>query len=155
MNKSSQPRLFCDVMLGRLARRLRLLGLDVRYDPNIKGLPAYRRAKAESRLFLTRYHRLKNLPDVLFLESENIERQIQQIRQHLNITENKKQPKSGILTRCSVCNEVLKKIDRDQARPAVPFYIYQIHNDFRRCPRCQRIYWPGSHVHKMLQKGGE
>jgi uncharacterized protein with PIN domain len=154
MNKNEPPRLFCDVMLGRLARRLRLLGIDVRYERGLKGLDAYRRAKAEQRLFLTRYHRMKNLPDVLFLESENVDQQVAQVRQALHITTEEKTTEPGVLTRCSVCNELLKKISREQARPAVPFYIYQIHTDFRRCPRCQRVYWPGSHVKKMFQKGG-
>lgn len=143
------------MMLGRLARRLRLLGLDIRYESGLKSLQAYRRAKAEHRLFLTRYHRMKNLPDVLFIESENIDRQVEQVKKVLNLPADFKKPEPGVLTRCSVCNEILKKINRDQARPAVPFYIYQIHTEFRRCPKCQRVYWPGSHVQKIARQGGK
>lgn len=142
-------------MLGRLARRLRQLGLDVRYDPGVRGLQAYRRAKADRRLFLTRYQRLKGLPDVLLLESENTDRQIEEVRQALGITAEKAATGPELLTRCPVCNEVLRKISRDQARPAVPFYIYQIHTEFRRCPQCQRVFWPGSHVQKMSKPGGK
>ncbi|MGB9742558.1 MAG: Mut7-C RNAse domain-containing protein [candidate division WOR-3 bacterium] len=154
MNKTEPPRLFCDVMLGTLARRLRLLGIDVRYERGLKSLDAYRQARADRRIFLTRYYRMKNLPDVLLLESENVDRQVEQVCQALNIQTEEKKDETGVLTRCSVCNEVLKKISREQARPAVPFYIYQIHNEFRRCPRCQRVYWPGSHIQKMRLKGG-
>ncbi len=155
MKSDNHPRLFCDVMLGRLARRLRLLGLDVRYEPGVRGLQAYRRAKADRRLFLTRHQKLKGLPDVLLLESENTDRQLEEVREVLGIPQEKPRSESQARSRCPVCNEVLKKISRDQARPAVPFYIYQIHNDFRRCPQCQRVFWPGSHVQKMFKQGGK
>jgi uncharacterized protein with PIN domain len=141
-------------MLGKLARRLRLLGVDVRYESRAKGIEAYRRAKAEARLFLTRNHRFKNLPDVLYVQSGRVNEQVEQIRQFLHLSPAEKRAESGILTRCSVCNEPLTQIGREQARPAIPFYIYQIHTQFRRCPKCHRVYWPGSHIQKIVEQGG-
>ncbi|MGQ9707568.1 MAG: Mut7-C RNAse domain-containing protein [bacterium] len=154
--KSADPsRLFCDVMLGKLARRLRLLGVDVRYDPNLKGIDGYRRARAEGRLFLTRHHRFRNLPGVIYVDSDQINKQVAELRRVLHLTPSERKDESGILTRCSVCNELLTRIGREQARPAIPFYIYQIHTQFRRCPKCHRVYWPGSHIQKLLEQGGK
>ncbi len=138
-------------MLGKLARKLRLLGVDVRYERGLKGMSAYRQAKSEGRLFLTRQRRFRNMPDVLYVASDKIAEQLEQMNEILNLKE--KKGESGVLTRCTVCNEPLTKITRDQARPAIPFYIYQIHIDFWRCPKCQRVYWPGSHLQDMFKKG--
>ncbi len=141
-------------MLGKLAQKLRLLGLDVRYERNPSGITAYRQARAEGRVFLTRNRRLQRLPEVFFLASEKPEEQVVAVRRRLNFEfGDKEEGQQGVLSRCLVCNEVLARISRDDARPAIPFYIYQIHNDFRRCPRCKRVYWPGSHVQNMLKKG--
>ncbi|MEO0069777.1 MAG: Mut7-C RNAse domain-containing protein [candidate division WOR-3 bacterium] len=153
MKQANKPRLFCDVMLGKLARKLRLLGLDVRYERNLKGMTAYRQAKAEGRLFLTRQHRFRNMPDVLYVNSDKIAEQLEQMSRVFSLKASEEDAERGILTRCSVCNESLIKITREQARPGIPFYIYQIHNNFRRCPKCQRIYWPGSHIQEILKKG--
>jgi uncharacterized protein with PIN domain len=56
--------------------------------------------------------------------------------------------------RCLQCNVPLEKLTREQARPSVPFFIYQIHHDFRGCPKCRRVYWPGDHVEQMSQRAG-
>jgi hypothetical protein len=56
--------------------------------------------------------------------------------------------------RCLQCNVPLEKLTREQARPSVPFFIYQIHHDFRGCPKCRKVYWPGDHVEQMSQRAG-
>jgi uncharacterized protein with PIN domain len=56
--------------------------------------------------------------------------------------------------RCLQCNVPLERITREQARPSVPFFIYQIHHDFRGCPKCRKVYWPGDHVEQMAQRAG-
>ncbi len=139
-------------MLGRLARRLRLLGIDVQYEPRLKGIAGYRQARSEGRIFLTRQQRFRNMADTLFVESDDINQQIEQVKRALNISGERVKKDNGLLSRCSVCNETLKRISRDDARPAVPFYIYQIHTEFRRCPKCHRVYWPGSHIQKIKDK---
>jgi uncharacterized protein with PIN domain len=56
--------------------------------------------------------------------------------------------------RCLQCNVPLEKLTREQARPLVPFFIYQIHHDFRGCPKCRKVFWPGNHVEQMAQRAG-
>ncbi len=56
--------------------------------------------------------------------------------------------------RCLQCNVPLEKLTREQARPSVPFFIYQIHHDFRGCPKCRKVFWPGDHVEQMSQRAG-
>ncbi|MEO0085074.1 MAG: Mut7-C RNAse domain-containing protein [candidate division WOR-3 bacterium] len=147
MTDTAPARFLCDVMLGKLARQLRALGLDVKYDRLRGGMGAYRQAQADGRTFLTRSNRLKNLPGVVFIESEKPAEQTEQVKKQFGL---QREEKPG--NRCTVCNEPLEAISREQARPAVPFFIYQIHHDFHRCRKCGRIYWPGSHVENMARQ---
>ncbi len=142
-------------MLGKLAQRLRLLGVDAGYERTVSGMAAYRRARSEGRLFLTRNRRLQHLPEVILVESEKPEEQVQELTGRLGLKGPAPVEEKGVLSRCLVCNEVLARVSREEARPAVPFFIYQIHNEFRRCPKCRRVYWPGSHVENMLQREGK
>lgn len=152
------PRFYCDQMLGRLARELRKFGLDVKYNRVKGGLPAYREALAENRVFLTRNSKTRNLPGSFFVESQLAAEQLAQVRQKFGSGATAEPgpaapapvPRPG--TRCLEDNEPLQKISRDTARPAIPFYIYQIHHDFQRCPKCGRVYWPGSHLQNMVAR---
>lgn len=159
MTSADRPRFYCDAMLGRLARELRILGFDAAYDRHKGGLVAYRAARADGRIFLTRNSRTRTLPGSFFVESQNPAEQLEQVRakwgtpaasgiaplaRHRSVRRKTRQPPGG--NRCLECNEPLRRISRDRARPAIPFYIFQIHHEFHCCPKCGRVYWPGSHV---------
>ncbi|MBI5064199.1 MAG: hypothetical protein HZB87_12255 [Desulfatitalea sp.] len=30
----------------------------------------------------------------------------------------------------------------------VPDYVWQRHGEFKTCPQCRRVYWPGSHAQR-------
>jgi hypothetical protein len=156
----------CDVMLGKLARELRLLGMDVEYHRNLANMQAYRAARATGRTLLSRNKRLTKLPGVVFVESQDPTEQVAQIR---GLAANgptgtpeapcavapapRRTPPEGTpFGRCLECNSPLENISREQARPSIPFFVYQIHHDFRRCPKCKRVYWPGNHVQDMAQR---
>ncbi|MFO7675126.1 MAG: Mut7-C RNAse domain-containing protein [bacterium] len=151
-------RLTCDAMLGKLSRELRAQGVDVQYHRGIGGMRAYRQALGHDRLFLTRANRLKELPGVLFVESNDPAEQVVQVRERLGLAAGEPEaapageapvaetPERGPESRCRDCNAALERISRDQARPSIPFFIYQIHHDFSRCPNCKRVFWPGSHT---------
>ncbi len=150
-------------MLGKLARELRLLGMDVDYQRNLASMQAYRAAKATGRTLLTRNKRLAKLPGVVFVQSEEPSAQVAQIRAAVAEPGHRKerpaaeesvraQPEETPFGRCLECNSPLEKLSREQARPSVPFFVYQIHHDFRRCPKCRRVYWPGNHVEDMANR---
>jgi len=147
-------------MLGRLARELRLLGLDVEYRRGIGGMQAYREARGHDRLLLTRNKRLGKMPGAYFVVAQVAPDQVTEVKEKFGRAA-KEAPKPAVpeptpkekpFSRCLVCNEPLVKISRDQARPSVPFFIYQIHHEFTRCPKCKRVYWPGSHAKDMAQR---
>jgi hypothetical protein len=159
----------CDAMLGKLARELRLLGMDVEYDRTVSGMQAYRAARAAGRTLLTRNKRLTGLPGAVFVTSQVAAEQVAQVRGEaapaapaapttpvvIAAPRPEPRPEKSEETpfgRCLECNSPLEKISRDQARPSVPFFVYQIHHEFRRCQKCKRVYWPGNHVQDMQER---
>ncbi len=132
-------------MLGRLAKWLRLLGYDTRYDNSADDVTLLRIAQSENRVLLTRDLALSRQRGVhsIWIESQELEAQIRQVRQAVG------PPPDGRFTRCAVCNAPLKRIGRDEAESRVPPYVYQTQEEFRRCPDCGRIYWAATHVERM------
>ena len=140
-----------DVMLGRLAKRLRLLGYDVLYDRALIDNEIVRLSLEQDRIILTRDTVLAGRPlasNHLFINSDLVEEQLEQV---LSGSPGEASP----LTRCSVCNEPLASLPRQEAQDVVPPYVFENHETFLRCTACGRIYWKGTHVLRMVEWAGE
>lgn len=150
----ASPRFLADAMLGRLARWLRILGYDTEYFPG-EDDELIRRARRENRVLLTRDTRLLHrcsggvrgetnpLPH-LFIESDHVMEQLRQVVEALRLT--LAAPPGH---RCSCCNVVLESRGKDQVVGLVPEFVWSRHQAFWACPRCQRIYWAGTHRQRM------
>jgi len=138
-------RLLADGMLGRLARWLRLLGYDTAYDNAATDPELARRARAEGRVLLTRDHELaaRHGLRTLLIQSQALEEQVREVRDALG------PPSHAALSRCAVCNTALRPISPAEIADRVPSYILKTQTEFRRCPGCGRVYWPGSHLQAM------
>ncbi|MEE4261199.1 MAG: Mut7-C RNAse domain-containing protein, partial [Desulfobacteraceae bacterium] len=55
-------------------------------------------------------------------------------------------------SRCLHCNVPIVIVEKASIRGRVPDYIFEIHDRFQKCPECERIYWPGSHTRRSLEK---
>ena len=71
-------------MLGKLARELRLLGLDVEYDRNLGGMPAYRVARQSGRILLTRTNKLRGLPGTIYVPGQLAPEQVAQVKAEID-----------------------------------------------------------------------
>jgi uncharacterized protein with PIN domain len=148
------PRFAADAMLGRLARWLRLLGFDTSFEAHVEDAALVRRALAEGRTVLTRDRRLPEewtrVP-VFVLHAEDLRGQLAEVGPRFRLAE-RAQP----FSRCNRCNEPLRHATREQVGAHVPAGVRARHTEFRRCPRCERVYWAGSHVERMraLIEGG-
>jgi hypothetical protein len=146
-DEAGAPRFVVDAMLGRLARRLRLLGFDAVWDAHIRAEEIARRAWRESRVVLTRSPSLPRrwrLPRVLVLRASDVSEQLRELSRELAIEQHKLP-----FTRCSRCNEPLEDAPRETLPERVPPRVQREQSRFARCPRCERIYWAGSHVARM------
>lgn len=133
-------------MLGRLAKRMRLLGFDVLYDRTLDDNEIIRLSLDQDRVILTRDGSLVARPlaaNHLLISSDFVREQIAQVLSAF--------PLEALhpLTRCSTCNAHLDPIGRQHARDLVPRQVYDTMESFLLCPRCGKIYWNGTHVRRM------
>jgi uncharacterized protein with PIN domain len=138
-----------DSSLGRLSRWLRILGYDTVYWRGEADRAFLRRAEKEGRAVLTRRRDVlaRQHPGiVLFVESDRVEDQIAEVLRKLNV----KPDPDAFFTICLECNVPLIEVTRDEVRLEIPDYVYQTQHEFRRCPGCNRVYWPGTHRERAM-----
>lgn len=139
----------CDTMLGKLAKWLRVMGYDVRYQSYYKKgeIESYTQ---EGRLLLSRNRPVTELFSNSFLIlSSRVKDQLQELKDASLITADR----SRWFSRCIVCNAILVRAKKEEAEERIPDYVYsQNINGIRYCPSCGRYYWPGSHREKMVSR---
>jgi uncharacterized protein with PIN domain len=139
-----------DVMLGRLAKRLRLLGFDVLYDHTFDDNEIIRLSLEEGRVILTRDTGLAARPLAsrnIYVMSDAVQEQVEQVL--AAVPDKTMTP----LTRCSACNQQLSAAVKQEVRDSVPNYIYNRYDAFLKCSSCGRVYWRGTHVTRMEKEG--
>ena len=144
------PRFVADKTLGRLTKWLRLLGFDTRYAPELSSKKLIETLEND-RILLTRSRRIQEQfasRKLIFVESDHLEQQLKQIFRELDLKVAQTQP----FSRCLQCNTPIVVAEKSTIRGRVPDYIFEIHDHFQKCPDCDRIYWPGSHTRRSLEK---
>ena len=138
-------------MLGKLAKYLRIVGMDASYSSSLSLSQIIAAAAAEQRTVLTRRTgRLlsEKQASSYFIQSNYSYEQLQNVIGHFNL-----QPDSScFFTRCLLCNELLTAIEKAAVAENVPDYVFSTINDFSQCPCCRKIYWKGTHHHNMMQR---
>ena len=134
----------CDQNLGRLAKWLRLMGFDTMYmhlwdDDMVKN------ALSSHRVVLTRAHNKELTDGYMVIRDDKINLQLKQVINALDL-----KGKAKPFSRCSICNEPLYPIGREEAKGYVPEYVFLTHDTFSKCPKCLRIYWRGTHMTRAL-----
>lgn len=149
MNRS-HPRFIADVMLGRLAKWLRIVGCDVVYDNSISDDHLINRALREDRIILTRDSRMvqrRKAKKHILIESDFLIEQLKQVFRQANI-----HLRARLFTRCLSCNRRLKTISKENIKDRVPPYVYKTQEKFSVCPTCDKVYWAGTHKDKILRE---
>jgi len=138
-----------DVMLGKLAKWLRILGYDTIYNSQYTDNELFFKAHLEKRILLTRDKELANRmnPDFrLYITSLMVREQLKQV-----IIEYKLDTKNATFTRCTLCNELIQPISKNSVENKIPRFVYDSVQIFFYCDKCDKIYWPGSHIKNVNQ----
>lgn len=142
----------CDEMLAGLGRWLRAAG----YDTEIVQTPMHdreilNRATDEGRLLLTRDRHFQEMQTdqktVIFLGANSLEECIRELKHQLKI--------NWLLnpfSRCLECNSTFVEPDPQIALIEVPKSIRATIEQLWYCPKCEKVYWQGSHTQHMLEQ---
>ena len=140
-------------MLGKLAKKLRLLGFDTLYSSSMDDDEIIKLARNEDRILITKDVPLsqkakkEQIGNVQITKEDEID-QFLQINERTNLG---KCSVSGNNSRCSVCNGELQYIEKNDVLDKVPTGVLENMNDFWKCKKCEKIYWEGTHI-TNLQK---
>jgi uncharacterized protein with PIN domain len=149
LQERGHPKFIADVMLGRLAKWLRIAGFDVLYSNKFSDEELMAISNREGRVLLSRDTRLlirKPVREFIFIESHDIQMQIRQVFERMRVLS-----LQFPLTRCLSCNEGLIDTSRESVRDSVPVYVYKTQMHFKSCPKCGKIFWAGTHRRSVIQ----
>jgi uncharacterized protein len=145
-------RFLCDRNLGRLVKWLRILGYDTLWDRGMANMDFLGKAWRAGRIALTRKRDLDagGSERLIVVKGDRVEEQICEILEILSI----KPDPADRMTLCLRCNAKLEAAMESEVEDVVPEYVCHNRSNFKKCPICKRIYWPGTHarnVEKMFR----
>lgn len=141
------PRFVVDVHLGRLARLLRLVGFDARWEHDLGDDALASISQADHRIVLTRDRGLlkrRRVTHGLFVRSERPVDQVVDVLRRLDLAD-----RLAPFSRCLACGDEVTPVSKAEILDRLEPLTRQHYGEFRRCVACHRIYWPGSH-HRRL-----
>ncbi|MGA9751638.1 MAG: Mut7-C RNAse domain-containing protein [Acidobacteriota bacterium] len=144
------PRFLCDAMVGKLARYLRLCGLDAAYARDAEDEWLAEQAGKTGRVLLTRDRPLlaacaKRSIAAFEPPGDEPAAQFAAVLQRFGL------PGAGARPRCLDCNAPVLEVSREEALGKVPPYTYLTHRRFSACSCCGRITWEGSHLERFKE----
>jgi uncharacterized protein with PIN domain len=139
-----------DIMVGKLARYMRMAGYDVMYINNASDDQIIKIARETDRIILTRDSLMlarrefkKGIIKYLYIKEDKLENQLDQIKSELKIS------LKPNLVRCIECNEKLIKVKKEDIKNKVPPYVYKTQQNFLYCKNCDKYYWRGTHYQNI------
>ena len=142
-----EARFILDVHLGRLAAHLRMAGFDTLYRNDYEDDELARISSVESRIVLTRDLGVLKRGIVVygyFVRETKPERQLSEILRRYKLFE-----KLHPFYRCTECNGLLIKVEKETISDRLEARTKQFYDDFRQCQGCAKIYWKGNHFERM------
>ncbi|MCX7667793.1 MAG: Mut7-C RNAse domain-containing protein [Atribacterota bacterium] len=143
----TEEKFLADCMLGKLARWLRIVGYDTKYFRHAEDHTLIAVARFEGRVLLTRdralFQRAKEIAHLI--QTESLEHQLREVLLCFGL------PLRLSLARCPSCNTALLTVSPQEVKSQVPLFVSLSFEEFKQCPLCQKIYWPGTHWQKIVQ----
>ena len=138
-----------DVHLGKLARRLRLLGFDACYKNDFDDAEIMAVADRENRIILTRDVGILKHRKVIqgyLVRNDYLDCQLREVLKRYDL-----HGRIRLWLRCMVCNGLMEKVEKALVEPFLEPKTRRYYEDFHRCTSCGQLYWQGSHYQRINQ----
>jgi len=139
-----------DEMLKKLARWLRLLGVETLYPDSIDDDEIIKFTKKHDKVLLTMDSELcrrarKQGLSVFLMPRKSTEEQLVLLikRFKLDVSD----APSKVL--CPLCNGMLKEAGKKDVKSKVPPEVLSKHEAFWMCKKCKKVFWEGSHWERI------
>jgi uncharacterized protein len=138
-------RFLLDGHLGKLARRMRLLGMDVAYEADADDLRLATRSRKERRELLTRDRGLlfrRLVHDGALIRTGDVDAQLDDILSRFA-------PRLAPWTRCLRCGALLAEVSAAEVAAQLEPGTRDTYHAFSQCTGCHRVYWRGAHSQRL------
>ncbi len=145
-----EPKFITDASLAGLAKWLRLLGFDTVVYKGEAGREMMRQAQSEGRAVLTRRRDMRERQfngELYLVPHVSTDRQLNFILHKYSLKIHSK----DLHSICLSCNQKLQPVRREDVRNLVPPYVFGTCDQYHKCDRCGKVFWPGTHVRKALE----
>ena len=139
-----------DIMVGKLAKYLRMAGYDVLYENTATddeimkiALKTGRTVLTRDSLMITRKEFVKGMIKYLLIRDDKLKKQLEQVQSEFNFS------LKPNLIRCVECNYRLAEVKKEDVKNKVPPYVYKTQQNFMYCKKCDKYYWRGTHYHNI------
>lgn len=142
-----EPRFILDNHLGKLTTYLRILGFDTMYQNDYQDDQLAQITGEQNRILLTRDRQLLMRKTIRYgyaVRSLLPEEQMIEVLRRFGLTK--------LLTpfhRCLQCNTPLEPVRKEIILHRLEPLTKKYFNEFHNCPKCDRVYWKGSHYNRM------
>jgi uncharacterized protein len=144
---SDEIKFYCDEHLGKLARWLRIIGWDARFDREIDDERLLRRAGEEGRIVLTRDTRLAEKARGVTVVQLRANYPAHQLRELVEMYGDRLELR--VFSRCPACNGEVGAMVKAMVEGLVPPFVFATQERFTRCESCGRIYWQATHRERI------
>ncbi|MDA8165424.1 MAG: hypothetical protein M0017_10395 [Desulfobacteraceae bacterium] len=140
-------RFIADVNVGKLARLLRMLGFDTAYRNDLSDEECAATAERDKRICLSMDFRLLKRSRIVHGRLVRESDPLAQLREVVELYHLAGQMRP--FSRCLRCNNLLEPVAKTTILSRLEPLTRKYYDAFERCPRCDRIYWAGSHREQM------
>lgn len=144
-----EPRFVLDVHLGKLARRLRLLGFDAAWQREATDEELVSLSLGEKRILLTRDRELlkwRELTHGAAVRGTDPREQLAEVVGRFDL------PRSAApFTRCLTCNGRLAAVPKEEILDRIPPETRLHYDTFFSCLSCRRVFWWGPHFRRLRE----
>ncbi|MBI1938844.1 MAG: Mut7-C ubiquitin/RNAse domain-containing protein [Ignavibacteriales bacterium] len=141
------PKFVLDVHLGALAKYMRMLGFDTKYQNDFLDEQIIEISLKEKRTALTRdvgILKQKKLTHGYYVRNTKPVKQIEEIIIRFDLKN-----EINEFSRCVRCNTILSSIEKEKVINEIPPKVRIAQSEFFYCSVCDKIYWKGTHYEKM------